>query len=79
MESEKKEPMYRNPLHNSKLRNKPCICGNGKKSKKCHGKEYAITKEQLDEIKVLNKERMAQVAKELNEMKSIIEKQENNK
>lgn len=38
------ETKYRNPLADSKFRNKLCICGSGKKTKKCHGKNYIISK-----------------------------------
>lgn len=36
------EKLFRNPLHIGSLRNKPCVCGSGKKIKVCHGKTYAI-------------------------------------
>jgi len=32
-----KENFTRNPLKSGKLRNLPCICGSGKKMKKCCG------------------------------------------
>lgn len=38
--------LFRNPLHIGALRNRPCICGSGKKIKQCHGKEYAIPGEE---------------------------------
>lgn len=34
--------LFRNPLHIGSLRNKPCVCGSGKKIKQCHGQIYAI-------------------------------------
>lgn len=34
-----------NPLHTGKHFNKPCICGSGKKVKKCCGVEVAIKKD----------------------------------
>lgn len=37
-----KPKLYRNPLHNGALRNQICICGSGKKIKRCHGQQYAI-------------------------------------
>lgn len=51
-ETEKKTPpgLYRNPLNKSKLRNMPCICGSGKKIKKCHGIDYGIDVLKLNEI-----------------------------
>ena len=36
------EKQYRNPLSGGNLRNKICLCGSGKKVKRCHGKDYAI-------------------------------------
>lgn len=42
-----------NPLYSSELRNKQCICGSGKKVKKCHGADPFIlieTKDALDKL-----------------------------
>lgn len=44
-----------NPLYSSELRNKPCICGSGKKVKKCHGKDPFILKETKDALDTLVK------------------------
>lgn len=45
------EKLYRNPLCIGALRNKPCICGSGKKIKQCHGQKYAVT---LEDAKAIN-------------------------
>ena len=45
--------LWRNPLSGSDMRNKPCICGSGKKMKRCCGFKYAINKEELDKIKTM--------------------------
>lgn len=42
--------MYVNPLVKGKLRNMVCICGSGKKVKKCHGRDHAIDVLKLNEI-----------------------------
>jgi uncharacterized protein YajQ (UPF0234 family) len=42
--------LYRNPLHAGALRNQGCICGSGKKIKRCHGQKYAILKDEAKEI-----------------------------
>lgn len=39
-----------NPLAKGINRNLPCVCGSGKKVKKCHGQELVITQEQYDWI-----------------------------
>jgi len=44
--------MYINPLLKSQLRNKLCVCGSGKKVKKCCGKDRIITFAKHEEIKV---------------------------
>lgn len=41
---------YVNPLGKGKLRNMICICGSGKKVKKCHGKDHAVDSLMLNEI-----------------------------
>ena len=51
--------MYRNPMAHGAYRNHPCICGSGKKMKKCHGKDYAVTLEGLQEIHRLGEEHNA--------------------
>ena len=48
--SDKKQPMYVNPLAKGKFRNMQCICGSGKKVKKCHGRDHAIDVLKLNEI-----------------------------
>jgi hypothetical protein len=65
--------MFRNPMAHGQYRNHPCICGSGKKMKKCHGKEYAITAEELEAIKTLGKEHNQRVH-EFNQ--ALIDKQE---
>ena len=50
-----KEPRFINPLANGNLRNKLCICGSGKKVKKCHGRDKVINKDKLDEIIKIHK------------------------
>ncbi len=65
--------MYRNPLAIGSIRNHPCICGSGKKIKKCHGIESSMT---MDEAKVVSElikkhNLMAKMAKEMgNEVRS---------
>lgn len=49
-EKPKREVMYKNPLAKGKYRNTPCICGSGKKIKKCHGRDNAIDVLKLNEI-----------------------------
>lgn len=44
------ETKYRNPLYRSDLRNKKCICMSGKKIKKCHGQNLALTAQELNEV-----------------------------
>jgi hypothetical protein len=44
---------YRNPLSLGKVRNDPCICGSGKKIKKCHGRDSAVSFEGAQEIRGL--------------------------
>lgn len=41
---------FRNPLSQGVYRNMQCICNSGKKVKKCHGKEYALTAVEHNEI-----------------------------
>ena len=50
---EKKIDVVYNPLCSGKWANKPCVCGSGKKIKKCHGQYRAIPiemKRDLDNI-----------------------------
>lgn len=42
--------LYRNPLFKGELRNEPCPCGSGKKTKKCHGVDYAVPKEHREDF-----------------------------
>lgn len=76
VEEDMTSALWRNPLTTSKLRNKPCICGSGKKTKKCHGIKNAISRTELNEIQVWYKESMARVVEDLSAMKSVIEEQE---
>lgn len=47
--------MYRNPLAAGVNRNIPCPCGSGKKTKKCHGRDYSVTRGIHDNIiKMIN-------------------------
>lgn len=41
---------YFNPLSDGKYRNASCLCGSGKKIKKCHGKERLIFKHEHNEV-----------------------------
>ena len=50
------EPRFINPLNKGKFRNTLCICNSGKKTKKCHGRDKIINKDQLDEIVKIHKE-----------------------
>lgn len=73
--------MYRNPVAKGEYRNHPCICGSGKKMKKCHGANYAITADEHQDIVRLGKEHnqrardfdqaLIEKAKELNNEKDI--------
>ena len=42
--------LYRNPMAKGEYRNHPCICNSGKKMKKCHGANSAVTLEEFKEI-----------------------------
>jgi uncharacterized protein YecA (UPF0149 family) len=44
------EKLFRNPLHIGSLRNKPCVCGSGKKIKNCHGVKYILPEEEAKEV-----------------------------
>jgi hypothetical protein len=44
------EKLFRNPLHIGSLRNKPCVCGSGKKIKVCHGVKYILEEEEAKAI-----------------------------
>lgn len=48
-------PKFFNHLSDGKLRNELCLCGSGKKVKKCHGKDRLVTVEQKNEISELIK------------------------
>ncbi len=52
---------YINPLAQGTLRNKPCICGSGKKIKRCHGQDMAVSVHKLNQIT-----RMLQAANKAN-------------
>ena len=41
---------YPNPLASGKFRNAPCVCGSGKKVKKCCGINYVVSEEKRKEI-----------------------------
>lgn len=41
---------YFNPLSNGKYRNNLCVCGSGKKIKKCHGKEFTVPWDERQKI-----------------------------
>lgn len=41
---------YFNPLAAGEYRNNPCVCGSGKKIKKCHGKERKVSLDERREI-----------------------------
>lgn len=62
---EKSETLYINPLYSGKLRNVMCICGSGKKIKRCHGRDFGIDVIMLNEINRLidkvSKERLEAV------------------
>lgn len=65
--------LLRNPLYIPKFGNRPCVCGSGKKMKKCHGKEYAITKEEYEEARILNdayNERVKSMIDKIKEMEN---------
>lgn len=47
---ETKEPMKFNPLNKGSNRNMPCVCGSGKKVKKCHGIKTALTYTEYNQI-----------------------------
>jgi len=48
-----KSARYRNPLAYGKVRNDLCICGLGKKIKKCHGRDNAVSYDDAQEIRGL--------------------------
>lgn len=50
-----KPKRYFNPLNKSKFRNKPCMCGSGKKTKACHGKTSQMNQAQYDEMNEIHK------------------------
>lgn len=41
---------YFNPIGSGKYRNMVCVCGSGKKIKKCHGSKHSVTKEEREDI-----------------------------
>lgn len=43
-------PKFFNSLSEGRLRNDLCLCGSGKKVKKCHGKERLILKHEHNEV-----------------------------
>ena len=45
-----KPAKYKNPIAKGKYRNNPCVCGSGKKIKKCHGMKEVISKDEYDQI-----------------------------
>ena len=50
-QADKKKPKrYANALAGGTYRNQKCICGSGKKTKKCHGVKLIINQEEKDEI-----------------------------
>lgn len=51
MKSINEPKLFRNPLHIGSLRNRPCLCGSGKKIKQCHGQKYGVS---LDDAKAIN-------------------------
>lgn len=53
-----------NPLHKGNNRNTPCLCGSGKKSKKCCGIPYFIKEDDLKIIKSLKEDE----AKDINRL-----------
>lgn len=61
--------LFRNPLYQPKFGNRPCVCMNGKKLKKCHGSKYAVTSEELQELKELNDAYNEKVKSLINQIK----------
>lgn len=47
-----KDARYRNPLRDGKLRNLKCLCGSGKKIKKCHGRD-SLSFDEANEVRGL--------------------------
>lgn len=43
----------RNPFRNGRYANEKCFCGSGQKVKKCHGREYTLTEEEMKTAKDL--------------------------
>ena len=50
-----KPKRYYNPLYRAKFRNQPCMCGSGKKTKKCHGKNHEMNQAEYDELNEFHK------------------------
>jgi hypothetical protein len=48
--------MYDNPIAKGAYRNHPCICGSGKKMKKCHGQDRQLREDEYTEMMRLGKE-----------------------
>lgn len=59
--------LHDNPMSKGSYRNHPCICGSGKKMKKCHGQDKKLTEAEFTEVMRLGENHNAQV-REFNEM-----------
>lgn len=49
--------LYGNPYAKGAYRNAPCICGSGKKMKKCHGGERLVSEKELKELYDIDRKR----------------------
>lgn len=48
--------LYDNPIHRGRYRNHPCVCGSGKKMKKCHGESQKLRSDEYHEVMRLGRE-----------------------
>lgn len=54
-----------NPLNKGIYRNMLCPCGSGKKSKKCHGQNLVISKDEYDHIMSMGEKRETEFSEAL--------------
>jgi hypothetical protein len=54
-----------NPLNKGICRNMLCPCGSGKKSKKCHGQNLVISKDEYDHIMSMGEKRETEFSEAL--------------
>ena len=60
---------FTNTLSKGQYRNKPCICGSGKKAKRCHGMKSSITLQEAEELDEIIRKHNKALDDELEKMK----------